>query len=182
MSQKINLLISLSKKGNQKAQMKLYKLYCEAMFFIANRYLKSEDEAKDIVQEGFLKAFLKLETYTEKTSFGAWLKRIVINQCIDVLKKKELETVSLDVSTLEVIDEENWEFDIKITKDMILEAIEKLNQKHQFVIKLYLIEGYDHSEISEILQIPVKTSRTHLRRGKLQLQELLKAQKYEARY
>jgi RNA polymerase sigma-70 factor (ECF subfamily) len=182
MSQKINLLISLSKRGNQKAQMKLYKLYCEAMFFIANRYMKSEEEAKDVVQESFLKAFSKLDSYTEKISFGAWLKRIVINQSIDVLKKKQLETISLDTSTLEIIDEGNWDFDIEITKDMILDAIEELNQKHQFVVKLYLIEGYDHSEISEILDIPVKTSRTHLRRGKLQLQELLKKQKDEARY
>ena len=182
MSQKINLLISLSKRRNQKAQMKLYKLYCEAMFFIANRYMKSEEEAKDVVQESFLKAFSKLESYTEKISFGAWLKRIVINQCIDVLKKKQLEMISLDNYPLEIIDENNWEFDIEITKEMILEAIEELKQKHQLVIKLYLIEGYDHSEISEILNIPVKTSRTHLRRGKLELQELLKAQKDEARY
>ncbi len=182
MSQKINLLISQSKKGNHKAQMKLYKLYCEAMFFIASQYMKYEEEAKDVVQEGFIKAFSKLDSYTEKTSFGAWLKRIVINQCIDTLKKKQIETISMEMYPLEIMADENWDFDIGITKGMILLAIEKLNQKQQLVVKLYLIEGYDHSEIAEILKIPIKTSRTHLRRGKLQLQELLKAQKHEARY
>jgi len=182
MSQKIDVLISQSKQGNQKAQMKLYKLYCEAMFFIATRYMKCEEEAKDVVQEGFIKAFSKLNSYTDKTSFGAWLKRIVINHCLDTLKKKHIETISLDNYPLEVVADEAWYFDIEVTKEMILTAIEKLNQKQQLVVKLYLIEGYDHIEISEILEIPIKTSRTHLRRGKLQLQELLKAQKHEARY
>ena len=182
MSKEINLLIKRCKKGNQKAQMQVYNLYSEAMFFIASRYLKNEEAAKDAMQEGFLKAFLKLEFYTEKTTFGAWLKRIIINHCIDVLKKNELETVSLDKYSLEIIDEENWNFDIEITKDFILSALEKLNLKHQIVVKLYLIEGYDHQEIAEILEIPIKTSRTHLRRGKLQLKELLKPQKHEARH
>lgn len=182
MSKEINLLIKACKKGNQKAQMQVYKLYCEAMFFITSRYLKDKEEAKDAMQEGFLKAFLKLDAYTEKTTFGAWLKRIIINHCIDVLKKKELETVSIDSYPLEIIDDDDWDFDIKISKEMILSAIESLNQKHQIVVKLYLIEGYDHSEIAEILKIPIKTSRTHLRRGKLQLKELLNPQKHEERY
>jgi RNA polymerase sigma factor (sigma-70 family) len=182
MSKEINLLIKLCKKGNPKAQMQVYTLYCEAMFFITSRYLKNEEEAKDAMQECFLKAFSKLETYTEVITFGAWLKRIVINHCIDVLKKKQLETVSLESYPLEIIDDDNWDFEVEISKEMILSAIENLHQKHQLVVKLYLIEGYDHTEISEILEIPIKTSRTHLRRGKLQLQELLKTEKYEARY
>lgn len=182
MSEEINLLIKHCKKGNPKAQMQIYTLYSEAMFFIAFRYLKNEEEAKDTMQESFLKAFSKLDSYTEKTTFGAWLKRIVINHCIDELKKKRLETISIESYPLEIIDDDNWDFEVEITENMILSAIEKLNQKHQFVVKLYLIEGYDHSEISEILKIPIKTSRTHLRRGKLQLQEFLKKQKDEARY
>jgi len=182
MSKKINHLIKQSKKGNQIAQIQLYDLYCEAMFFITSRYLKDVEEAKDAMQEGFLKAFLKLDSYTEKTSFGAWLKRIIINHCIDVLKKKQLETVSLENYPLEVIDDDNWDFNIEISKETIVNAIDKLKDKHQLVVKLYLLEGYDHVEISKILKIPIKTSRTYLRRGKLQLQELLKTQRYEARY
>lgn len=178
MSKEIHLLVLESKKGNQKAQIKLYDLYCDAMFSISCRYINNTEEAKDAMQDGFLKAFLNLEKYVETSSFSAWLKTIIINTCIDKLKKRKLETVSLEKYPLEFTDDNNWNFDVPITKEMILEAIEKLHQKHKLVIKLYLIEGYDHSEISEILKIPIKTSRTHLRRGKLALQKSLKVKKY----
>jgi RNA polymerase sigma-70 factor (ECF subfamily) len=181
MSKETILLIEQCKKGNQKAQLQIYNLYCEAMFFIACRYLNNEEEAKDAMQEGFLKAFLNIDSTVRDINFGAWLKRIIINQCIDVLKKKKLEMISLDDHFIEVIDDDDWNFDMGITKEKVIEAIEKLSEKYRIVISLYLIEGYSHLEISEIMQIPVKTSRTHLRRGKLQLQELLK-ERYEERY
>jgi RNA polymerase sigma-70 factor (ECF subfamily) len=174
MSKELNLLILESKKGNQRAQIKLYDLFCEAMFFISCRYLKNEEEAKDAMQDAFLKGFLNLESYKVETSFGSWLKKIVINTCIDTLKKKKIETVSLDNYPLDVLDDNDWNFDVKIDKKEIVDAIENLKIKYQLVVKLYLLEGYDHSEISDILKIPIKTSRTHLRRGKLELRNLLK--------
>jgi RNA polymerase sigma-70 factor (ECF subfamily) len=175
MSKELNFLILKSKKGNQRAQIKLYDLFCEAMFFISCRYLKNEEEAKDAMQDAFLKAFLSLESYKEDSSFGSWLKKIVINTCIDTLKKKKIETISIDNYPLEVLDDNDWNFDVRIDKKEIIDAIENLKIKYQLVVKLYLIEGYDHSEISEILNIPVKTSRTQLRRGKMELRNLLKA-------
>lgn len=181
MPKEINLLIHQCKKGNQKAQMQVYDLYCEAMYTVACRYL-SDEEAKDAMQEAFLKAFLKIDSYVKTATFGSWLKRIVINQCIDELKKRKLETVYVDKYSLEVIDDDDWMFDIVISKQEIIDAIEELSKTYQLVVKLYLIEGYDHTEISEILKIPIKTSRTQLRRGKLQLRELLKLKKNEARY
>lgn len=183
MSKKISVLIKKCIKGDQKAQMHLYDSYCEAMFYIACRYLKNEDEAKDAMQEGFLKAFFKLSTYKNDLSFGAWLKKIIINQCIDVLKKKKLETVSIESQTFEIIDNEtSWEFDSRLSKVIIENTINTLPEKYKLVLQLYLIEGYDHSEISEILNIPIKTSRTHLSRGKMLLRNFLKKQNYEARY
>lgn len=77
MSKEINLLIIKCKKGNQKAQIKLYDLFCESMFSISYRYLKNEEEAKDAMQDCFLKAFIYLENYKEKTTFGAWLKSFI---------------------------------------------------------------------------------------------------------
>ena len=174
MTKKINLLIKQCKKGNQKAQIKLYDLFCEAMFFISCRYLKNEEEAKDAMQDAFLKAFLNLDSYKEDSSFGSWLKKIVINTCIDTLKKQKIETVSLDNYPLEILDDNDWNFDVRIDRIEIVDAIENLKIKYQLVVKLYLLEGYDHSEISEILKIPIKTSRTHLRRGKMELRNLLK--------
>ena len=182
MSKEHTILINRCKKGDEKAMMQIYDLYCEAMFHIACRYLNNED-AKDAMQDSFLKAFAKLDTFKEDYTFGAWLKRIVINQCIDELKKKRLEFTDADITSLSIEDETNaWHFDTEISKAQIITAIEKLPRKHQVVVKLYLIEGYDHEEISTILDIPIKTSRTHLRRGRLQLRELLKTHYNETGY
>lgn len=175
-------LIKLCKNGNEVAQLQVYDTYAQAMFTIACRYLKDDEEAKDAMQEGFLKAFLNIESYKPEATFGAWLKRIIINQCLDVLKKNKLEFEAVEVSELQIINEEDWHFDTTITKREILFAIDQLNEKHKVVVTLYLLEGYDHEEISNILEIPVKTSRTHLRRGKLKLQDLLKQKYNEARY
>ncbi|MFC0605255.1 RNA polymerase sigma factor [Winogradskyella pulchriflava] len=182
MQNQIKSLITASKKGNQVAQMQIYDSYCNAIFTVALRYLNNEEDAKDAMQEGFLKAFLNIETYQPKATFGSWLKRIIINQCLDVLKKNQLRFDDVEVSDLQIIDEDNWHFDNTITKQDILYTIDQLSDKYKIVVKLYLVEGYDHEEISEILEIPVKTSRTHLRRGKLKLQELLKVKYNEARY
>ncbi|WP_435414041.1 RNA polymerase sigma factor [Polaribacter aestuariivivens] len=179
MSKQVDLLILNSRKGNQRAQMKIYDLFCEAMFFIACRYLKNDEEAKEAMQDAFLKVFVNLDTYKDDTSFGSWLKRIVINTCIDKLKKKQLETVSLENYPLEILDDDDdWNFNIKISKQEIIEAIESLSIKYQLVVKLYLIEGYDHEEISDILNIPAKTSRTQLRRGKIALKKQLETRNY----
>lgn len=181
MSKEIDLLVLQCKKGNKKAQLHLYDKYCEAMFSIACRYLK-EEEALEAMQEGFLKAFLNIYKYEATCTFGAWLKKIVINQCIDELKKKKIETVSFENYTLDIISEEDWLFDKQISKEEIVITINKLPLKYQLVTKLYLLEGYDHAEISEILGIAIKTSRTQLRRGKLQLRKLLEPYLNEARY
>jgi RNA polymerase sigma-70 factor (ECF subfamily) len=94
-----------------------------------------------------------------------------------------LEIIETDVINLTIEDAANdWMFSSEISKHQVLAAIENLPNKHQVVVKLYLIEGYDHEEISSILDIPIKTSRTHLRRGRLQLRDLLKTQYNEARY
>lgn len=176
------LLIEKCKKGDERAQLQLYDNYCDAMFAVACRYLKDSEEAKDAMQESFLKAFLKLDSFEATISFGAWLKRIVINQCIDVLKQKKLATISMEHIPLEIVDDEDWNFDTTITKQQIEAAVDSLPEKYSLVVKLYLMEGYDHTEISEILNIAVKTSRTQLRRGKLLLREKLNKKIHEARY
>ncbi len=175
-------LIKACRKGNQLAQMQLYDKYAQAMFTIACRYLKDDEEAKDVMQEAFLKAFTHMDSYKPEYSFGAWLKRIVINQSLDVLKKRKVEFNYDEIDTQNSVEIDDWSFNTSVSKRSILDAIEKLNDKHKIVVKLYLIEGYDHQEISEILNIPVKTSRTHLSRGKNKLRDLLKSTYNEARY
>ena len=182
MKYNIESLIAGSIKNDEKCQMQLYDSYCDAMYNVVCRYVKNDEDAKDVMQEGFLKAFINLENYKPEFSFGVWLKRIIINQSIDYLKKRKLELVNTEVEELQIIDTEDWNFSTEITREHIVENVEQLSDKYKIVVKLYLFEGYDHEEISQILEIPIKTSRTHLRRGRLKLQELLKDKRYGTGY
>lgn len=166
-------LIEKCKKNDRKAQLKLYNQYCNAMFCVSVRFLKNKDDAMDVTQESFIKAFKKLDQFKGEVSFGAWLKRIVINNCIDFLKSKHQVHQSLDEGYLHISDDDDWTVEDRICIEEVKHAIESLPVKYKYVVMLYLIEGYDHSEISEILKIPETTSRTQLMRGKTQLKELL---------
>ena len=173
-------IITKCKANNRKAQMQLYNQYCNGMLIVALRFVKDTMEAEDIVQEAFIKAFSKLEQYKAEVTFGAWLKRIVINKCIDVLKSKRQRSIELEEYHLNVVDpdyENEWLVDDEITIDEVKTAIERLPEKYKFVVMLYLVEGYDHQEISEILNISEVASRTQLSRGKQKLQNELKLEK-----
>jgi RNA polymerase sigma factor (sigma-70 family) len=174
MSQQHLGILKKCMQGNRKAQLKLYDLYADAMYIITCRYIQNREDAKDVMQEGFLKAFTRLQQYKGEVAFGAWLKRIIINQCIDTLKKRLLVYEEMNKQTLTIIDDDDsWEINIDISKQEIIQVIESLPDTYRYVVKLYLIEGYDHQEISEILNIPVRTSRTQLMRGKTKLKNLL---------
>ncbi len=166
--------------NNRKAQLKLYNSYCDGMFIVASRFFSNSAEAEDAMQEAFIKAFAKLHQYSGEVTFGAWLKRIVINKCLDHLKAKKLEYVALNEQLIEkVADDEaqDWQIDDGIVVGEVKAEIEKLPEKYKYPIMLYLMEGYDHEEISEILKISQVASRTLVHRGKKKLQEKLKALK-----
>ena len=175
-------IINNCKNNNAKAQMQLYNLYCQAMLNVAFRYTKDRFIAEDVMQEAFIKAFKNINNYKNEVAFGAWLKKIVINQSIDFIKKKKLELVAINEEVFKVENENDWNVDSLISIDKIVEFINTLKDKYRLVLTLYLIEGYDHKEISEILNITENTSRTHLLRGKNQLKEALKNKQYAARY
>ncbi len=168
-------IIEKCKQHNRKAQLQLYNQYCDGMYVVANRFVKNSMEAEDIVQEAFIKAFSKLHQYKGEVTFGAWLKRIVINKSIDVLKSKKQHLLDLEEVHLNVVDtaDDDWLVDDLITIDEVKNAIEQLPEKYKYVVMLYLIEGYDHQEIAQILDITEVASRTHLSRGKAKLQEQL---------
>ncbi|WP_046755569.1 RNA polymerase sigma factor [Kordia jejudonensis] len=174
MSQQHLGILKKCMRGNRKAQLKLYDLYAAAMYIVTCRYISNREDAKDVMQEAFLKAFTRLSQYKGEVAFGAWLKRIVINQCIDTLKKRSLMYEEINDQTLTIIeDDTSWNIDAAVTKKQIVNAIENLPNKYKYVLQLYLIEGYDHQEISEILEIPIRTSRTQLMRGKTKLKNSL---------
>ena len=171
-------LISKCKQNDPKAQLQLYDNYCKAMFVTAYNFVKQEGVAEDIMQESFIKAFKKIDSFNGKVTFGAWLKKIVINHCLDWLKKRKLRIVSINTDHINIPQEDNWEVEGDINVDHIYSAIEELPDKYKIVLKLFLLEGYDHQEIGEILQISEATSRSQVYRGKSKLKELLKIYNY----
>lgn len=136
------------------------------------RIINNETEAEDVMQEAFLNAFRKIDTYKGEVSFGAWLKKIVINRSLDVLKKRKVKFEEINEKTNQIVDYqmETKEVNVQVIKD----AIQKLPDGYRVVLSLYLIEGYDHEEISEILGISNSNSRTQYLRAKNKLRDLLK--------
>jgi len=169
-------IIDRCKSGEQKAQFQLYKLYYKAMFNTCLRIVNDSLEAEDIMQESFLKAFDKIQTYKGEVSFGAWLKRIVINHSLDELRKRKLDMESIEDSLFELKEKKDEneminEQEVKIKAEEVRDEINSLPDGYRIVLSLYLIEGYDHDEISEILNINSSTSRSQCARAK---QKLLK--------
>ena len=142
--------------------MQLYRQYCDGMFCVAMRFLKNSDDAEDVLQDSFIKAFQRIGQFKGDVTFGAWLKRIVVNGSIDFLKSKHQRTVELNESYLQVAEEDDWSVEEGISIDQVKKAIEELPQKYRYVVQLFLVEGYDHSEISEILGITETASRKRL--------------------
>jgi RNA polymerase sigma-70 factor (ECF subfamily) len=144
------------------------------MFCVAMRFAKNEADAEDITQEAFIKAFQRIDQFEGNVTFGAWLKRIVINRSIDFLKARKQHFVELQEHRLTIAEEpENWKVDQEVEVEAVKAAMEELPDKYRYVVQLYLVEGYDHQEISEILDIRETTCRTRLMRGKQYLKELL---------
>ena len=168
-------LVEACKRGDQKAQFELYRLYHVAMYNTSLRIVGDSDDAEDVMQEAFLKAFTKLKSDRGEVSFGAWLKRIVINKALDFLRLKK-EQISLeDAGDIgEMVEESSESMDVEYRADAIKKAIYDLPEGYRVVLSLILLEGYDHDEVSSILNITNATSRTQYHRAKKKLIELLK--------
>lgn len=168
-------LVEQSKKGDRKAQFALYHQYVDAMFQISLRMLNNRADAEDILQESFVKAFKNLKQFKYESSFGAWLKKIVINNCINHLKKRKLNWIAIEDAQFDVSEEtaENNQYQLpKI--EQVKETIKQLPDGFRVVLTLYLFEGYDHKEISQILNISESTSKTQYYRAKNKLRQLIK--------
>lgn len=175
-----NNLIEQCKKGNKKAQLSLYEQYAKAMYNTAFRILQQQDKAEDVVQEAFIKAFDKLELYRQESSFGSWLKRIVINQALMMLRK-ERSWVSLDTISQDWIDtseESVIEFQENEVR-WVLHALKLLSEKQRFILNLHLIEGFDNQEIMNLMNLSYANYRTLLSRAKKQLRETIEYLKNE---
>ncbi len=168
-------IVELSKAGNRKAQYQLYRLYSKAMFNICYRMLNNKEEAEDLLQEAFAEAFSKLETFRFESSFGAWIKRIVVNRCINHLKKRKVDLTFVD----EIPEKgrpgspnEDDKIDYEVKK--VYKAMEMLPHGYRVIFSLYLLEGYDHSEIAQILEISESTSKSQFSRAKQKIKDIIK--------
>ena len=165
-------LVNECRTGSRKAQFELYKLYANAMYNVALRIVNDDAEAEDVLQEAFLDAFNRIRDFRQETTFGLWLKQIVINRSINYLRKRKAELVSLD--EVEIADEPTYDDSETILKvEAIKEAMNELPDGYRVVLTLYLFEGYDHEEIAHILKITENTSRSQYMRAKRKLNSLL---------
>ena len=164
-------MIEKCREGDQRAQFELYRLYYKAMYNVSLRIVNDEFDAEDIMQEAFLGAFNKMDTYQGEVSFGAWLKKIVINRSLDCLKKRKVKFEEVNEKTMELPDEGATHLNVNV--DMLKRAIRQLSDGYRTVLSLYLLEGYDHDEIGDILNISSSTSRSQFTRAKAKLKEQL---------
>ncbi len=163
-------LIEECRRGNSKAQFMLYEQYSKAMYNLAYRILNNREDAEDILQESFIECFRNIQTFRFESTFGAWLKKIIVNKCINHIKKKRIDLTLVDILP-PVIDEEEEVTEYETGK--IFKGIEMLPDGYRIILTLYLLEGYDHSEISQILGISESTSKSQYSRAKEKLRNLL---------
>ena len=166
-------LIARCRHGDQQAHFQLYKLYSKAMYNVGYRITGSEEEAQDVLQEAFTSAFRNLDYYRGDAAFGAWLKRIVINKALTALQKRKYDRIPED-ENWDVAEEEGAEpYSDNLTVERVKKGIQQLPDGYRAVLSLYLLEGYDHQEIAEIMKISESTSKSQLNRAKSKLRELL---------
>lgn len=172
-------IVEQCKQGNRKAQYRLYSLYSKAMYNTCLRMLGHEAEAEDLLQRSFLDVFTKLHTFRYESSVGAWIKRVVINNCINHLKKRRLEIEELEEgrnygrSELPAYVLETPDYPVSVA--CVKRAIETLPDGYRVVLSMYLLEGFDHEEIAKYLDISVSTSKSQYSRAKKKLREIVAA-------
>ncbi len=167
-------IIQRCRQGDKGAYHQLYTLYKRSMYNACFRIVNSKEEAEDVLQDSFVSAFRNMGHYRGDSTFGAWLKRIVVNRAITQVKKKKMERFPQDDrwDVKEELETDVFE-GFPCTVEQVNAAIQRLPDGYRMVLSLYLLEGYDHGEIGEILGISESTSKSQFNRSKKKLKELL---------
>lgn len=167
-------IVEECKQGNRQAQFELYRLYAKGMFNVCLRMVGRESDAEDLLQNSFIDVFSKLHTFRYQSSIGAWIKRIVVNNCINFLKRKRIFFEDLGQVLDYDLPPETEELSGSIDVEAIKRALFQLPDGYRAVFSLYSIEGYDHKEIAQILNVTEATSKSQYSRARKKLKELLK--------
>ncbi|MAO09012.1 MAG: RNA polymerase subunit sigma [Alteromonas sp.] len=173
--QKIETLLALCQKGNQLAQLEVYNRYQKAMYNTALRIVKDTAEAEDVMQESFITAFQKLDSFKGTATFGAWLKRIVVNNSIVQYRKNQRFTMLPEYGLEEEAEETLSEAEdyTTVKAEEVLTMMEGIHPNYKTILSLHFIEGYDYEEICEILEISYANCRTMISRAKESLRKKL---------
>ncbi len=175
-------IVEACKKGNRQAQFELYRLYSKAMYNICLRMVRNEVDAEDLLQNSFVTVFSKLDSFRYQSAIGAWIKRITINNCINFLKKRKLQLEEL-TENIKSVQETQEDVDSSVLSvNSINKAIFNLPDGYRVVFSLYAMEGYDHKEIAQILEITEATSKSQYSRAKKRLKEMLTSQGMEREF
>ncbi len=169
-------LVERCKRGERDAQFTLYQQYSTAMYNICLRMLYDRMEAEDALQNAFIDVFTKMDSFRGESTIGAWIKRIVINTCINQIKKKKLLTSEWDERYADVPEEQESPEDYA-DLDLVKHAISELPGGYRAVFTLYAMEGYDHGEIGQILGVTEATSKSQYARAKQRIREMVKKAK-----
>ncbi|WP_281228307.1 RNA polymerase sigma factor [Flavobacterium aquiphilum] len=165
MKENIESYIKKCVENDREAQLKIYQLFSPILYGLCLKYMRNEDDAKDVFQEAFVIAFQKMDQFKFEGSFEGWIKRIFINKLLETLKKKKKDVFFLDVFETEVIEEEELEL-APIEQEKLLEYIQELPDQYRMVFNLFIFEKMKHKEISKLLQISEGTSKSNLNRAK----------------
>ena len=169
-------LVERCRQGDRRSYGELYQKYAKAMYNTSFRIVNHTADAEDVLQESFVDAFAAVGSFGYKSTFGAWLKRIVINKSINALRKRKMDIIDIEKTTAVYIPEEESydEEELKFKVEEIKKAVKELPNGYRTVLSLHLFEGYDQEEIAEILQISHTTVRTQYMRAKQKLLLLIK--------
>jgi RNA polymerase sigma-70 factor (ECF subfamily) len=167
---KLNIILAECIDNQPKAQKQLFDLLAPKMYSVCLRYAKDEDEAKDILQESFVKVFKNLEKFEHKGAFEGWVKRIFINTSIEFYRKNQKQNIVDRIDDVAERSIESHTISLLKTADL-MKLVKRLPNGYRTVFNLFAIEGYSHDEISKLLNISENTSKSQLHKARIHLQE-----------
>lgn len=174
-------LIQLCKQNDRQAQKALFTKYAPKMMGVCLRYSKNYDDAQDILQEGFIKIFKKIDTFEGKSSIATWMSRIFVHTALNSFRKAHLKHVHVDINdeyySEKLSEEESEEEPSPVEKSKVLECIQKLPDIYRIILNMYAIDGLSHQEIAKELDVSIGTSKSRLSRARVLLKEQLRLNK-----
>lgn len=166
-------LITDCLQGNRIAQKRLYETYSGKMMAVCLRYCKDRETAKDLLHDGFLKVYTHLDSFKGTGSFEGWIRRIMVNTALEFLRKRNEEGYHLDVEEAFTLSNDDIGIMERMQAEELIQTIQKLPDTYRATFNLFVVEGYSHKEIADVMNITESSSRVYLTRARQMLQSLL---------